>query len=198
MVRFSMDFLRTYIETMIDINDAEWQIVTKLFTEKQYKKGDELFTTGEVCYKLHYISSGIVRIYSLSTEGKDFTIALNYNKDDFKIDVFCGDYVSYLTKSDSMFFAEALEDCTVYEADFRELDKLYESSLKWMSLAKKISDFQLVTIVQRVQMMKRLTAKEKYQLIKEIAPIYEKVLPDYQFATMLGITPQSLSRIKNS
>ena len=67
-----------------------------------------------------------------------------------------------------------------------------------MSLAKKISDYQLVTVIQRVQMMKRLSAKEKYQLIKEIAPIYEKVLPDYQFATMLGITPQSLSRIKNS
>ena len=193
-----MDFLRTYIETMIDINDTEWQMVTKLFTKKEYKKGDELFSAGEICYKLHYISSGIVRIYSLSTDGKDFTIALNYNMDDFKIDVFSGDYVSYLTKSESMFFAEALEDCTVYEADFRDLDKLYESSLKWMTLARKISDFQLVTVIQRVQMMKRLTAKEKYLLIKEIAPIYEEVLPDYQFATLLGITPQGLSRIKGN
>ena len=193
-----MDFLRTYIETMIDINDTEWQMVTKLFTKKEYKKGEEIFRAGEICYKLHYISNGIVRIYSLSTDGKDFTIALNYNKDDFKIDVFCADYVSYLTKSESMFFAEALEDCTVYEADFRELDKLYESGLKWMSLAKKISDFQLVAVIQRVQMMKRLSAKEKYLLIKEIAPVYEKVLPDYQFATVLGITPQSLSRIKGN
>ena len=198
MVRFCMKYLRKYIESMTELNDAEWQMVTKLFTKKEYKKGNELFSAGEICYKLHYISKGVARIYSINTEGKDLTIALNYNKDDFKIDVFCGDYVSYLTKSESMFFAEALEECTVYETDFRELDKLYESGLKWMSLARKISDSQLVTVIQRVQMMKRLTAKEKYELMKKVAPVYEKVLPDYQYATVLGITPQSLSRIKNN
>jgi len=32
--------------------------------------------------------------------------------------------------------------------------------------------------------------------MKKIAPVYEEVLPDYQFATVLGIAPQSLSRIK--
>jgi len=57
---------------------------------------------------------------------------------------------------------------------------------------------QLVTIYQRMKMMNRLTAKEKYELMKEIAPIYEEVLPDYQFTTVLGIAPQSLSRIKRS
>ena len=34
------------------------------------------------------------------------------------------------------------------------------------------------------------------EVMKVIAPVYEEVLPDYQYATVLGITPQSLSRIK--
>ena len=57
---------------------------------------------------------------------------------------------------------------------------------------------QLITTIQSFEMMKRLTAKEKYELMKVIAPVYEEVLPDYQFATFLGIAPQSLSRIKNN
>ena len=182
---------------MIEIDEEEWQTVTELFIKKEYKKGDELFCAGEICQKLHYVSSGIARIYSINTEGKDLTWTLNYNKNSYQLDPFCGDYVSYLTQTQSTFFAEALEDCIVYEADFVALDKQYESGLKWMTLARRISDGQLVTIAQRAQMMARLTAKEKYLLLKELAPVYEEVLPDYQYATVLGITPQSLSRIKN-
>jgi hypothetical protein len=65
-----------------------------------------------------------------------------------------------------------------------------------MKLGKIISDSQIVTLIERTKMMSRLTAKEKYLLMQNVAPMYERVLPDYQFATVLGITPQSLSRIK--
>ena len=191
-----MEFLRKYIESHISIDEEEWQTVTKLFTKKEYTKGDELFSAGEVCQKLHYISLGAVRVYSLNTEGKDLTMMVNYNKNGYTLDPFTGDIVSYLTQTQSNFFIEALEDCTVYEADFAELDALYATSLKWMTLSRNILNAQLITVFQRTQMMQRLTAKEKYELMKEVAPVYEEVLPDYQYATVLGITPQSLSRIK--
>ncbi len=191
-----MKYLRAYIETMIEIDEEEWQSVTKLFTKKEYKKGDEIFSAGVICQKLYYVASGVTRIYNISSEGKDLTWMLNYNKDGYLLDPFCGDYVSYRTQMPGTFFAEALEDSIVYEAEHAALDKHYESGFKWMTLARWISDGQLILIAQRAQMMARLTAKEKYLLFKEKFPIYEEVLPDYQFATVLGITPQSLSRIK--
>ncbi|HGZ70801.1 MAG TPA: Crp/Fnr family transcriptional regulator [Nitratifractor sp.] len=192
-----MKFLRQYVESMIEIDDNEWNKVTSLFTKKEYTKGQELFQAGDVCQKLYYISKGVVRMYSINTEGKDLTWMVNYHKDGYQLDPFSGDIVSYLTQTESTFFAEALEECIVYEADFSALDALYASSLKWMTLSRNILNQQLITMVQRTQMMQRLTAKEKYLLIKQIAPIYEEVLPDYQFATVLDITPQSLSRIKS-
>jgi len=192
-----MDYLRQYIEEKIDIDQSEWEMIASLFTRKEYAKGEEILSAGEVCQKLYYVSSGVTRMYSINTEGKDFTFALNYNQNAYVLDPFAGDYVSYLTQTESDLFCETLCDCVVYEAEFSSLDRLYESDLKWMTLAKKISDTQLTTIVQRMQIMNRLTAKEKYELMKVIAPVYEEVLPDYQFATVLGIAPQSLSRIKS-
>ncbi|MCB4780984.1 MAG: Crp/Fnr family transcriptional regulator [Sulfurovum sp.] len=192
-----MQFLRQYIESMIEIDDDEWQMVQALFTKKEYKKGEELFCAGEICQELLYVSSGALRVYSITTEGKELTWMVSYQKDGYQLDPFSGDYVSFLTQEESTFFIEALEDSTIYRANWLELNKIYESDIKWMSLAKKISDAQLITIAQRSRMMNRLTAKEKYQLMKKIAPIYEEMLPDYQYATVLGITPQSLSRIKN-
>lgn len=109
---------------------------------------------------------------------------------------FAGDYISYLTQGESQFFCETLEECTVYVANFEALDRLYASELKWMTLARKISDMQLITIVQRMQMLKPLDATAKYKLLKEIAPVYEEVLSNAQFASVLGIAPQSLSRVK--
>ena len=41
-----MEFLRKYIESHISIDEEEWQMVTKLFTKKEYAKGDEIFSAG--------------------------------------------------------------------------------------------------------------------------------------------------------
>ena len=191
-----MEFLRQYIEDQINIDDNDWQKVEALFTRVAYSKGQELFVAGEVCDKIYYVSEGIARIYSIDLEGKEKTFAVNYNQEGYQLDPFSGDYVSYLTQSESQFFCEALVDSTVYVANFSALDRLYESELKWMTFARKISDMQLITIVQRMQMLKPLDATAKYKLLKEIAPVYEKVLSNAQFASVLGIAPQSLSRVK--
>jgi len=84
----------------------------------------------------------------------------------------------------------------VYRADFSELNRLFESSFKWMKLGKGIFEEQVVLLMERKKMMKNLTAKERYLVMQKVAPIYEELLPDYQFASVLGIAPQSLSRIK--
>jgi len=191
-----MKFLRAYIEDKIEINDEEWERVASLFSKKVYDKGAEIFTAGEIHENIYYVSEGIFRMYMIDTEGKDITWGLNYHQDGEVLDPFSADYISYLTQRESDIFCEALCDSVVYTVEFSELDRLYESDLKWMKLGKIISDSQIVTLIERTKMMSRLTAKEKYLLMQKIAPIYEELLPDYQFASVLGIAPQSLSRIK--
>ena len=191
-----MEFLRAYIEEKIEINNEEWERVASLFTKKVYAKGAEIFTAGEIHENIYYVSEGILRMYMIDTEGKEITWALNYHQQDEVLDPFSADYVSYLTQRESDIFCEALCNCVVYIVRFEDLDRLYESELKWMKLGKIISDSQVITLIERTKMMSRLTAKEKYLLMQNVAPMYERVLPDYQYATVLGITPQSLSRIK--
>ena len=82
------------------------------------------------------------------------------------------------------------------EANFEALDRLYESSFNFMKLGLKIHQEQTALLVQRIKMFKNLTATEKYLMMKSVAPMYEEMLANHQFATVLDITPQSLSRIK--
>ena len=192
-----MQFLIHYLENLTKINLEDLRLLNTLFSKRVYAKDEEIFSAGEVCQILYYVSRGIVRTYSITSEGKDLTWGISYNKDGKQLNHFAGDYVSYLTQTPSNFFIETLDDCILYEAKLSEIDALYASDIKWMSLGKKISDEYLIKIGQNAQMLRQLTAKEKYILMQKIEPLYEEVLPDYQYATLLGITPQSFSRIKS-
>ena len=191
-----MKFLRAYIEDKIEINDTEWQTIASYFCKTTYKKGVEIYSGG-VCTKLYYLSEGVARSYMLTTEGKEITLGVHYRKKDETIDPFIGDYISYLNGSESAIFCEALQDCVLYESDFSKLELFYESDIKYMKLARKISDTLLVTIAKRIRETMRYTAKEKYAFVQSLSPIYEEFLTDYQLASMIGVTAQSFSRLKN-
>jgi len=191
-----MKFLRAYIEDKIEINDTEWQTIASYFRKTTYKKGVEIYSGG-VCSKLYYLSEGVARSYMLTTDGKEITLGVHYRKEDETIDPFIGDYISYLDGSESAIFCEALQDCVLYEADFSTLEHFYESDIKYMKLARKISDTLLVTIAKHIRETMRYSAKEKYAFVQSLSPIYEKFLTDYQLASMIGVTAQSFSRLKN-
>ncbi len=193
-----MQFLRAYIENKIDIDESEWQKVCTLFSKTTYKKGVEFHSAGEICKKLYYLSSGTVRTYTINSNGKESTLGVHHHDNTEQLRLFMGDYISYLDDSASMIFCECLEDCVVYEAEYASLDVIYESDLKWMKLARKISEHLLVEIAKVMQSTRQFSAKERYIYIQNISPIYEKVLTDYQLASLLGITPQSFSRMKKS
>ena len=191
-----MNFLRAYIADKIDIDESEWQTIASYFCKTTCKKGLEIYSGG-VCTKIYYLSEGVARSYMLTTDGKETTLGVHYRKKDETIDPFIGDYISYLDGSESAIFCEALQDCVLYEADFPKLELFYESDIKYMKLARKISDTLLVTIAKRIRETMRYTAKEKYAFVQSLSPIYEEFLTDYQIASMIGVTAQSFSRLKN-
>jgi len=191
-----MHFLQAYIEDKIEINDEEWNNISTYFSKVNFTKSEEFFTAGNVATKLLYLASGIARTYTIATDGTEITLGIHYHNNKHQLNLFMGDYISYLDKNESPIFCEALGDCVVYEAEYEKLDVLYESGLKWMKLARKISDSLLIDVANTIRTTRRFSAKERYTYVQNLSPLYEEVLTDYQLASMLGITPQSFSRMK--
>ena len=192
-----MNFLKQYAQSMIPITDEEWEAIANLYQCKEFSKGELIFRPGEVCQHSYYLSEGKARSYGIDNYGKDFTWTVHINDtQDEKHNVFLGDYVSLITKEESDIFCEALDDCRVYIAPYESIEALYESGFKWMKLAKQVAESQFVFLAKYQRMLKRLNAKDRYLALNAFAPLYEKILPDYQYASLLDITPQSLSRLK--
>lgn len=191
-----MNYFRQYIESFLKISDNEWEYINTLYTEKHFKKGEVVFCAGDVCINSYYLSSGRVRSYGIDSKGKEFTWSVHVNESKNKINPFLGDLVSILTGQESDISFEALSDCIVYVANYSKIEELYMRDIKWMKLAKEVAESHFIHFTQYNRMLKRLDAKERYLTIKSFMPIYEEILPDYQLASLLDITPQSLSRIK--
>ena len=191
-----MDYLTQYVKDKVDLSEEELGELALLFSKKSYKKGDELLSAGDTSSKFYYVSQGAMRTYSIDTTGHEQTWGLHVQNDKYVLDTFAGDFSHYYYKLESGIFIEAYTDSVIYEADFEALDNIYESSLNFMKLGLKIHQEQTALLVQRIKMFKNLTATEKYLMMKSVAPMYEEMLANYQFATVLDITPQSLSRIK--
>jgi len=75
------------------------------------------------------------------------------------------------------------------------LEKLYETNIKYMKFAK-LNVEQAMIKMANLSIYYNMSVSDKYKYIKEHKSFYIDILPDYQLATVLGITPQSLSRLK--
>ena len=193
-----MNTLREYIENKIKLSDEEWQLVVSIFKKKTYKKGEHIVDTEYFNKYVWYISSGLIRPYYINNDGEEVTKGLLINHPKYPHGRFLGDIASYFLGKESDLYVEVLEESTIYECSFQDLDALFEKSLNLMKLGKLYMQEQLIILEIHYKTIRDLGAKERYLLYKEHAPILEELLSNSQFASLLNIAPQSLSRIKNS
>lgn len=76
------------------------------------------------------------------------------------------------------------------------LEQLYVKYPEFEVIQRKNLENRVTALQKRILGLLTLTAKEKYQQFVEDYAIFEKVIPNYQIASFLGITPESLSRVR--
>jgi len=192
-----MKYLKEYALGLVALDEREWEQVESLYRPVTFRKGEMIFRAGEVCRHSYYLASGRARSFGIDAYGRDFTWAVHISEgDQRRHNVFLGDYASLIDKQESDIHCEALEACSVYVAEYARIEALYASGLKWMTLAKAAAEAHYLFLSRYQRMLKRLNARDRYLALRDFAPEYEQALADYQFASLLDITPQSLCRIK--
>lgn len=165
---------------------------SEAFTQKEYKKGDYFLREGKRCNHLAFISSGVMMCYYIK-DGKRFI-------DEFSLShEFITDYTSFLTHSPSNKYIQCLVNCKVYVISNDSLYDLYQN---------KSADFERLGRVMAEQLYLQWHEKSKSLLIDNATERYLKLIenrtelpqrvPQYLIAEYLGITPESLSRIRKT
>jgi len=185
-----MSKLKSIIENIIDISTDEWDYLLSLLKKETFKAKTTLINQGKTARKLYFIEQGLIRSFRI-IDGKEINI--HFAADGKFITAFA----SFITQTPSLEYVESIEDSLVYSISYRELTELYNKYPKFERLGRILSEESYLYLLERSMILQSKTAIEKYKLFINYYDdkIINKV-PQYQIASFLGITPESLSRIR--
>ncbi|MFQ3326627.1 MAG: CRP-like cAMP-binding protein [Salibacteraceae bacterium] len=178
-----------YLAKYIDLSDTEKQAIIDLDTFKQYKKGTILLEEDAHTDYGYFVIKGCLRSYYL-IEGDEKTTAFYTEAESFepqcKID-----------KKPSKYVVSCVEDSILMVANSEMEMTIFEKFPKFETLCRVLTEEQLVKSKSDFDKFRTSSPEKRYLDLQETRPDLLQRIPQYQIASYLGITPQSLSRLRN-
>ena len=182
----------SYFQQFRSIPEQDQDIILSCFEPRAFKEGDYLFREGKICSQLFYICSGILRIVSTNDKGMDRTHYF------YKEGQFCTILKSFGEASVAEAGIQAACDVEVLTISRQKLNELYGSVPYMKDIIDRMFQQQLLEKVERRNAFLGLDAESQYKLFVENQPDIALRVSLKDIASFLGITPQSLSRIRRN
>lgn len=176
----------------LGIEADEHKFLRDISISKNIKKGDFILNFGQKCSHTFFIERGLLREFYLDDNGKEHIICF-YSEGDFMYNV-----ESVQFKMPSSYFVQALEDCNVLLITDEALDRLIEKYPRFLSLHKDLLYSHILTYQKRITQLLSSKAEDRYLCFVKDYPTMLLRVPQLMIASYLGITPESLSRVRKN
>ena len=172
--------------------------LTKEETEKfigiirttKVKKRQFIDQPNYVCQYRNYVVKGAFRSYIIDDEGKEHTVQIALE------DWFVSDFYSYITQTPATLFVEALEDSTILQMTYNDIEGLCKEIHALSEYFRITTERAFAFSRKRALSNLSLTAEERYLELLNRYPKMIKRVPQKVIASYLGFTPEFLSKIR--
>ena len=171
-------------------NEAEIAAILEIFQASKLVKGDLFKDHNQVCDKLGFVISGSTRHFVIKPNGEVVTARIVQENN------FVTDIISVRTGEKTPINIEILEPTSMLVAPVEDMKKLLEVNLTLNRLIREYMADNMVEMGKLHFTFLTGTAKERYRFILENKPRLLKSVPLSYIASMIGITPTQLSRIR--
>jgi CRP-like cAMP-binding protein len=178
------------IKGSIQLSSEAEEYLLSLSKEKAVSKGDILLRQGQTVNKIYFVIDGCLRSFCTDKNGKEHTLQFAIK------DWWMSDFIAIYSDESATLSVECLKDSTIIEFDAKRLTNIHSLFPDFEAFQRKNLERHVVSLQKRILNQLQLTALERYDLFLEQYPDVERYTPNYHIASYLGITQQSLSRIR--
>ncbi len=171
-------------------SDQEIKIIESVFYKVKFLKGEIILKANEEVKYQYYISEGCLRSYHVDNQGKEHTVQFGIK------DWWISDYIGYFSQSKSVLNIECIEHAVLYKISRNDMEEIYTKIPKTESYIRKKLERSFVSFQKRILANLSQSAKERYLNFTQDYPNIEQYVKNYHIASYLGITTESLSRIR--
>ena len=185
-----IEALGDHVNRYVEMTAGEVAAAAKHFTPRSFAKGDFLVQEGEVCQDLAFVTSGSLRLYSIDANAKEHIVQFAFEG------WWISDLYSFLAQEPTIYYIDALEPSEVLVIDRGGYDTLFAENPKFDRFFRVLLQNHLIATHRRIQASLSLSAEEIYTTLLATYPEIPQRVAQRHIASFVGITPESLSRIR--
>lgn len=178
------------LNKITEVPSEEWDYFKQFLHWELVEKGYVLLHNGEICDKIYFCGSGILRMYYHTNDGDE------YNKSFIEKKAFFTSYSSLILSIPSYFTIESMTASVIASFPGQMLDRLYKRHSCWETIGRKLVEQLYIKKELKERQLLVYSAEDRYRNFLQQYPDLSKQIPQYHIASYLGITQVSLSRLK--
>ncbi len=182
--------LKAFCRSIVPFTAAELALIDDYFEVKTLKKKAYLLEEGEICNFIGFIAEGSIRHFHLKN-GHEKTFDISFEN------TWVTNFQSFTHGTSCLINLQAMENTTLLIIQKESLYKLYKQCSKYETLGRLMAEEAAQRATEIAMSLSSDKPEERFQqLLKKQPNLFQRV-PQKYIANFLGISPESLSRIRN-
>jgi CRP-like cAMP-binding protein len=181
-----------YFNKWSELTREDEGVILSAFESLTIRKKKNLLEPGKICTQLYFVTSGSLRSYYIDAKGVEQIYQIRLENS------WISDLESFFSHTPSKYYIEALEDTQLLAISHQRMEQLLVEIPNLERYFRILFQKAYVNSLKRLNATMWDSALDRYnELLKEQPEVFQRV-PLIYIASYLGITPESLSRIRKA
>ena len=174
------------------LSAEEKQLFRTHFKPKKIRKRQYFLQEGDVCKYTGFIVKGAAKTFTVDEKGHEHILKLSVE------DWWLADFESYYKLTPSRFNIEALEDMEILQITYALVEEFIKPIPAFSAMQNVLSQNNTIAAQKRMQSAIGQSGEERFMELVQDYPYFLQRFPQNLIASYLGLTPESLSRIRKN
>lgn len=185
-----MDIARQFLAQFPELSPEEQAAIGQLLLVQPFEKGAMLLAAGQPADRCFFVLEGLVRAYVLSADGREHTLAFYAEQEGV------ANFHTYANDLPATEHLVCEEPSTLIVGTKQQETEMYACFPKLLAITRQMMEQAFGDTQQALAQFRQSGPEARYRHLQATRPSLLQRVPQHQIASYLGVTPESLSRIR--